>query len=108
MNFKESSGNPIVSFEGDIEPYTKISIANYEAASNGVDTEYFQDRLPAVQEILTGRDLSDPLCSSIGEPGNPVNTVIATYRGALYVHDPRFVSVFAGCTDRDLPISILV
>lgn len=92
IQFKEGSGNPIVAFEG-IEPHTKISIDNDEASTNGVDTEYFEGRLPAVQEILIGRDLSDPQCNSIGEPGNPVDTIIASYRGALYVHDPRFVSV---------------
>lgn len=88
-------GNPPISFDGT-EPHTKIAIANNEARA--IDENFIAGRTPAVQEIIIIRALSDDKCTTIGEPGNPFDTVIATYNGELWVHDPRFVSIASYCS----------
>jgi hypothetical protein len=99
LYFNGVSGNPPIKFEG-MEPHTKIVVQGNEAQA--VDGFYFEARTPSVQEIIVTKDLSDSSCKSIGEPGNPFDTVIASYGGELWVHDPRFVS----CTHRVVNVAV--
>jgi len=83
LKFNGIVGNPAIAFD-DVEPHTKITLQDNEAKA--IDEDYIE----GMQEILVTRALSDAACSFIGEPDNPLDTVIAKYKGELWVHDPRF------------------
>lgn len=83
-------GNPAVEFNSGATPNILVSLSNADASP--ADTTYFQYESVQVQELILTSDLSDAACSSIGEPGNPVNPVFATFGGNYFMHDPRFVS----------------
>lgn len=85
-------GNPAISFNGT-SPVTVISLDEQEVKP--IDQQFNVGRDVVVQELMTVVDLADPKCSSLGEPGNPVELVYATYQGELWIHDPRFVSRFS-------------
>lgn len=57
-----------------------------------MDTRYIAGFNPAVQELLVVSNLTARICSTLSEPGNPVNAVFATYDGSYWMHDPRYVS----------------
>jgi hypothetical protein len=88
--FNGMNGNPSIQFMGGELPKTLIVMANEEAIP--IDTKYITGAVPAVQELLVTSYLSDPICSSIAEPGNPIDAVFAKYNGDYWFHDPRFVS----------------
>lgn len=90
LYFNGVYGNPPIKFEG-MEPHTKITVHDNEAQA--IDGSFFEDRTLGVQEIIIMKDLSDSSCTSIGEPGNPFDSVIASYGEELWIHDPRFVSI---------------
>jgi len=92
VSFNSQGGNPSIEFSLEKQPNTLISLQNNQVTP--IDQQYIQDAVPAIQELLVTRDLSDPVCSSIAEPGNPIDAVFATYNGEYWIHDPRFVS---GC-----------
>lgn len=88
--FNGMNGNPTIEFtEGEL-PKTLIMMASEEAIP--IDTKYTNRAVPVIQEILVTSELSDSICSSIAEPGNPIDAVFAFYKGDYWFHDPRFVS----------------
>jgi hypothetical protein len=89
--FNGKKGNPSIMFSGNELPKTLIRISNKEDAKP-IDTQYIKGAIPAIQEILVTSDLSDPICSSLANPGNPVDAVFAKFNGNYWIHDPRFVS----------------
>lgn len=88
----EFLGDPPVEFDSGATPNILVSLSNANASP--ADTDYFQSESVPVQELILTSDLSDAACSSIGEPGNPINPVFATFGGNYFIHDPRFVSMF--------------
>jgi hypothetical protein len=90
FHFNAQGGNPSVEFVDGQQPNIRISIETSQATP--IDQQYMQEESIAIQELLITTDLTDPACSSIGEPGNPSSPVFAIYDGDYWIHDPRFVS----------------
>ena len=88
--FNGKKGNPPITFSGKEMPKTLITIGSNEVTP--IDNQYTKGAIPAIQEILVTSDLSDPVCPSLANPGNPVDAVFATFNGDYWIHDPRFVS----------------
>ena len=91
-SFNGNYGNPRIQFDASIgaDPNVLIQLSTSNTAP--VDSQYFQKSTVKIQEITLTRDLSDTICQSIEEPGNPIYPVFALYKGVYWIHDPRFVS----------------
>jgi hypothetical protein len=82
-------GNPTIQFDSEI-PNIVINLDPSDVAPH--DSKYFAKESVKLQEIQLTKDLSNENCSSIHEPGNPINPVFAFYDNSYWIHDPRFVS----------------
>ena len=82
----------MIRFTGGDLPKAIITLA--KAQVTPIDTRYIQGANPAIQELLVVSDLSHPICSSLSEPGNPIDAVFANYDASYWVHDPRYVSYY--------------
>jgi hypothetical protein len=91
-SFNGNYGNPLIDFDSSIGASPNILIQLSTSNAVPVDSQYFQKSSVKDQEITLTRDLSDTVCQSIKEPGNPINPVFAQYKGVYWIHDPRFVS----------------
>lgn len=91
-SFNGKYGNPVIQFDASIgvSPNVLIQLSTSNAAP--VDSQYFQKSSVKDQELTLTRDLSDAICQTIKEPGNPFSPVYALYKGVYWIHDPRFVS----------------
>lgn len=90
VEFGNVRGNPPIEFNSGVQPNALVQINS----ATPIDSKYFVGgNNEAVQEIILTQDLSDAVCSSLGEPGNPLNPVFGFYDGKYWMHDPRFVSV---------------
>jgi hypothetical protein len=92
VSFNGNYGNPAIQFDSSIGANPNILIQLSTSNAVPVDSQYFQKSSVKDQEITLTRDLSDAVCQSIKEPGNPINPVFALYKGVYWIHDPRFVS----------------
>jgi hypothetical protein len=92
VSFNGNYGNPAIEFDSSIGANPNILIQLSTSNAAPVDSQYFQESSVKDQEITLTRDLSDPVCQSIKQPGNPINPVFALYKGVYWMHDPRFVS----------------
>jgi hypothetical protein len=92
VSFNGNYGNPAIQFDSSIGANPNIVIQLSTSNAVPVDSQYFQKSSVKDQEIMLTRDLSDAVCQSIKEPGNPINPVFALYNGVYWIHDPRFVS----------------
>ena len=81
----------MITFSGNELPKTWITIADDEVTP--IDTQYIQGAVPAIQELFVTSDLSDSICPTLANPGNPVDAVFAKFNGEYWIHDPRFVSI---------------
>jgi hypothetical protein len=91
-SFNGNYGNPAIEFDLSIGANPNIVLQLSTSNAVPVDSQYFQKSSVKDQEIMLTRDLSDAVCQSIDEPGNPINPVFAHYKGVYWMHDPRFVS----------------
>ena len=91
-SFNGNYGNPVIQFDSSIgaNPNVLITLSTSVAAAS--DDKYFVTESVKMQEIVLTKDLTDSVCASLKEPGNPVNPVFAMYGGVFWIHDPRFVS----------------
>mmetsp|Transcript_3881 Transcript_3881/g.6489 ORF Transcript_3881/g.6489 Transcript_3881/m.6489 type:complete len:2423 (+) Transcript_3881:72-7340(+) len=85
--FDSKCGNPQIDFDGG-SPATVLTLDENEVVP--IDEQTNAGRDPLLQDLITTTTLSDLKCSSIGEPGNPVDAIFGTYKGELWLHDPRF------------------
>ena len=92
VTFGTSYGNPPIAFGAGVGPNVLLAPIQIGKGAIPIDTQYYQDQAITTQEILITQDVTDPLCSTLGEPGNPENPVFATLNGVYFIHDPRFVS----------------
>jgi hypothetical protein len=104
--FNGTYGNPAIQFDSSMNATPNVLVNLSPAIAQPIDEKYFKNRftrttskaipstpIPSVQELILTEDLSDAVCASIGEPGNPINPVFALFNGSYWIHDPRFVSV---------------
>lgn len=104
--FNGTYGNPVIQFDASINATPNVLVYLSIANAQPIDEKYFKNRtlrtasntipstlIPSAQELILTEDLSDAVCASIGEPGNPINPVFALFNGSYWIHDPRFVSV---------------
>lgn len=94
VSFNGVYGNPPINFDPSIGASPNVLITSLSTSNaQPIDSQYFQDSANfPVQELILTQDLSDAVCSSLREPGNPINPVFATFEGQYWMHDPRFVS----------------
>ena len=91
--FNGVRGNPTIQFDASIgaKPNVLINLAAGDAFPS--DSVFFEDSNIKVQEIVLADDLTESICETIKEPGNPISPVFAFYDNAYWIHDPRFVSI---------------
>jgi hypothetical protein len=92
VSFNGKNGNPEIRFDSTIGAIPNIVIDLSKDDAQPVDDRFFENSRIQNQEIILTRDLSNSICESLGEPGNPINPVFARYNGIYWMHDPRFVS----------------
>jgi hypothetical protein len=94
ISFNGKNGNPEIQFdfENGATPNILIDLSSDDAKT--VDDRFFENSRIPNQEIILTRHLSDSICETLGNPGNPINPVFALYDGVYWMHDPRFVSTF--------------
>lgn len=91
-------GNPPVNFDPTIGAGPNVLINLSSSDAQPIDTQYFQGSPDfPVQELILTSDLSDAICASLREPGNPLNPVFARFQNQYWMHDPRFVSCLLCC-----------
>jgi len=110
LAFNGVSGNPGIDFDSSINANPNIVINLSSSNASPIDEEYFENEVVTVQELILTQELSDTICDSLGEPGNPINPVFAMYNGIYWIHDPRFVSyrVLCGVTKFVLFIALIL
>ena len=95
VHFNGRYGNPRLRFDPSIgaPPNHLIDLSGSEAILQPHMPELYggQSYSPAVQEIMLMSDLELDQCKSFGITGNPEDPVFATYKGEVWIHDPRFV-----------------
>jgi hypothetical protein len=93
VSFNGKNGNTAIRFDSSINamPNILIKLSSEDAVS--IDDRFFENSIIKQQEIILIRDISDDICDSLGEPGNPINPVFAFYKGVYWMHDPRFVRI---------------
>ncbi|KAI2512165.1 Protein of unknown function (DUF1501) [Fragilaria crotonensis] len=94
VNFNRQGGNPTIQFVGGDPPQTVIKIATSDASVmlRAVDQQYYAsvaNAATAVQDLLVVSNLTDPICSKLSQPGNPLDLVLLHYDGNYWIHDPR-------------------
>ena len=91
--FNGVRGNPTIQFDASIgaNPNVLLNLAAADAIPS--DTVFFENSKYKIQEIVLANDLSESICKSLKEPGNPISPVFAFYDNAYWIHDPRFVSI---------------
>ena len=80
-SFNGNYGNPGIQFDSSIGANPNILIQLSTSSAVPVDSQYFQKASIKEQELILTRDLSDAVCQTIKEPGNPINPVFALYNG---------------------------
>ena len=103
VTFNGTYGNPAIQFDSSINATPNVLVHLSLANAQPIDEKYFENQISktttstsapitSAQELLLTEDLSDIVCASLGEPGNPINPVFALFNGSYWIHDPRFVS----------------
>jgi hypothetical protein len=92
VSFGDGHGNPEISFDSSLgaNPSILINLLDTDAAS--IDERFFLNSRLKTQEIILTRNLSYSLCGKLGLPGKVSTPVFAFYKGAYWIHDPRYVS----------------
>jgi hypothetical protein len=101
--FNGTYGNPGIQFDSSLNATPNVLVNLSLANAQPIDVKYFKNQvwqttpststpIPSVQELILTENLSDAVCASLGEPGNPNNPVFALFNGSYWIHDPRFVS----------------
>ena len=101
--FNGTYGNPAIQFDSSINTTPNKLVNLSPANSKPVDDRYFRNQvlrtsqnsstsITSIQELILTETLSDAVCASLGEPGNPIDPVFALFEGSYWIHDPRFVS----------------
>jgi hypothetical protein len=101
--FNGTYGNPAIQFDSSVNATPNVLVHLSLANAQPIDEKYFENQISktttstsapitSAQELLLTEDLSDIVCASLGEPGNPINPVFALFNGSYWIHDPRFVS----------------
>ena len=96
-------GNPAIQFDLPLNVTPNVLVSLTLANAQPIDEKYFKNQrsqattstttlIPSAQELILTDNLSDAVCDSLGEPGNPINPVFALFDGFYWIHDPRFVS----------------
>jgi hypothetical protein len=93
VTFNGVRGNPIIQFDASIGAIPNVVITLTSVDAQPVDTAFFEKSAVKVQELILVKDLTDTICQSLKEPGNPINPVFALYDGVYWIHDPRYVSL---------------
>jgi hypothetical protein len=91
-SFNGEYGNPIIQFDSSIDANPNVLITLSTSVATAIDSKYFGKETVKIQEIVLTEDLTDSVCDSLTEPGNPVNPVFAFFNDVYWIHDPRFVS----------------
>jgi hypothetical protein len=101
--FNGTYGNPAIQFDSSINATPNALVTLSLANAKPIDEQYFNNQVlqnsptssipvTSIQELILTETLSDEVCASLGEPGNPINPVFALFEGSYWIHDPRFVS----------------
>ena len=101
--FNGTNGNPAIQFDWSINATPNVLVNLSLANARPVDEMFFKNQvlqtsptsstpITSIQELILTENLSDAVCASLGEPGNPIDPVFATFNGSYWIHDPRFVS----------------
>lgn len=101
--FNGTYGNPMIQFDSSINATPNVLVSLSLANAKPVDERYFKNQVlrtsptssipvTSIQELILTESLSDAVCASLGEPGNPIDPVFALFEGSYWIHDPRFVS----------------
>lgn len=95
-------GNPAIQFDSSIYVTPNVLVNLSLANAKPIDEKYFTNQrivtrttstpITSFQELILTQTLSDAVCDSLGEPGNPIDPVFALFNGSYWIHDPRFVS----------------
>jgi hypothetical protein len=93
VSFNGKNGNTAIQFDSSINAVPNILIKLSSEDATTVDDRFFVNSKVKQQEIILIRDISDNVCDSLGEPGNPINPVFTFFQGVYWLHDPRFVSI---------------
>ena len=104
VSFNGQGGNPTIQFVGGSPPQSVINIATSDGSLKlrAVDQQYYANATPAVQDLLLVSSLTDPICSKLTQPGNPIDLVLALYDGKYWIHDPRHVRPFSSPYSREI------
>ncbi len=101
--FNGTYGNPAIQFDSSINATPNVLVNLSLANAKPVDERFFKNQVlrtsyttttpsTSTQELILTENLSDAVCASLGEPGNPIDPVFALFNGSYWIHDPRFVS----------------
>ena len=98
--FNGTYGNPGIQFDSSLNATPNVLVNLTPQNAQFIDEKYFRNLrtpttnhpIPSGQELILTDNLSDAVCSSLGESGNPINPVFALFNGSYWIHDPRFVS----------------
>ena len=101
--FNGTYGNPEIQFDSSINATPNVLVNLSLANAKPIDEKYFMNQVlqtsptssipvTSIQELILTETLSDAVCASLGEPGNPISPVFALFEGSYWMHDPRFVS----------------
>ena len=93
-SFDGKYGNPTVKFDSSIGANPNKLITLTSADATGIDDRYFSKSTVKRQEIVLTRDITGSTCSSLKEPGNPIDPVFARFNNLYWIHDPRYVSQY--------------
>ena len=92
VQFGSYSGNPLVQFDQEIHPLFQVELS--DKAVRAMDVEYFSQRQPSPQRLVTTRVLIDPYCQLIMDPSDEevsMPVVFGRYHSDFWIHDSRFV-----------------
>jgi hypothetical protein len=93
ISFNGTYGNPGIQFDPSISIIPNKLINLSSTSVEPIDQKYFTKQgTPKFQALILTQASSDPLCDTIGEPGNPTDPVFAYYDGVYWIHDPFYVS----------------
>ena len=101
--FNGTYGNPAIRFDSSLNATPNVLVNLTPENAQPIDEKYFKNLrfqttpstntpIPSAQELILTEDLTDAVCASLGEPGNPNNPVFALFNDSYWIHDPRFVS----------------